>query len=298
MDRYRALSRYLKDKHGQRVGKISLDAGLSCPNRDGTISCGGCIFCDPQGAGSGAWARGVSIQGQLEKALAARGPGRYLAYFQAFTNTYAPVARLKEIWDAALAAPEIIGLAVGTRPDCLEDKTIDLLAAYAQRYEVWLELGLQTANDATLERINRGHTARDFAHAVRACRRPGLHVLAHVILGLPGEGEAEVLETARFLAGLGIDGVKLHNLYVHQGTPLARMHAAGEFRCLTLDEYAAWAVRFLELTPPEVVIHRLTAQPRPDRLVAPGWCLDKQAVLGRIRQLLADGQTYQGRLAV
>jgi len=256
------------------VAKISLDAGLTCPNRDGTLSRCGCIYCDEKGSGSGANEAGSSLAEQLETGLSrmtGRAP-KFMAYFQSFTNTYAPLAELKRIWDLALSPDEIMGLAIGTRPDCLWDDVLDALEQYARDHEIWLELGLQSAVDQTLTLINRGHTAGDFAQAVGRARGRGIKILAHVILGLPGEGERETETTARFIANLGIDGVKIHSLYIPKGTQLAAMYERGDFRCLDQEEYVGLAVKFLELLPEEVVIHRLTGDPDPGALIAPAWC--------------------------
>ena len=197
---YRDLNSYLKERFGQRVQKITLDAGLSCPNRDGRVGTGGCLYCNARGSGTGAWGRGQSIPAQMEAGMArlARryGAARFIAYFQSFSNTYAPVARLRELYEAALAPPQVVGLAIGTRPDCLGDDVLDLLAGYARDRLVWLELGLQSAHDATLARLNRGHDAACFSEAAARAAARGLPVVAHVILGLPGEGPRETAATA------------------------------------------------------------------------------------------------------
>ena len=295
--RYYSLNRYLRDRFGCSVAKISLDAGLSCPNRDGTLSDRGCIFCDEKGSGTGAARAGLSLAGQLDRGLTGlkRRADKFIAYFQAFTNTYAPPERLREMWDLALAPENVVGLAVGTRPDCLPDETLDLLAGYAQEYEVWLELGLQSASDRTLTLINRGHTAADFTQAVSRVRGRGIKVLAHVILGLPEEGEQDVLSTAGFVADLGLDGVKIHSLYVSSGTELADMYWQGSFRCLSREEYVRLAVGFLENIPSGMVIHRLTGDPDPARLIAPEWSLDKHRTIAFIRQRLEEMDTWQGQ---
>lgn len=287
----------MERRFGLRVAKITLDAGLTCPNRDGTLSARGCLFCDPKGSGTGAARLGLTVREQLDQGLARAGrrADKFIAYFQAFTNTYAPAAQLKALWDEALSHEDVIGLAVGTRPDCLPGEILDLLAEYARAKEVWLEIGLQSASDSTLVLINRGHTAADFARAATRAQERGLKVLAHVILGLPGEGETEMTATARFISNLGLDGVKVHSLYISKGTELARMFAKGRYECLSREEFARLAVLFLENIPPQMVVHRLTGDPDPAALIAPDWCRDKQRTLDLIRKKLEELDTWQGR---
>jgi uncharacterized protein len=205
-NRYYDLNSYFQRRFGHRVHKITVDAGLGCPNRDGTIGRGGCIYCNPQGSGTGAHAKGWSITRQLEASkppVAKRFKAKkFMAYFQAFTNTYAPVERLKALYDEALAVPDVVGLAIGTRPDCVDEQVLALLETYARTHLIWIEYGLQSAHDATLARINRGHDAASFTRAVSATAGRGINICAHIILGLPGDTEAHMRETARFIAGL------------------------------------------------------------------------------------------------
>lgn len=295
---YRDLNSYLKDRFGQRVQKITLDAGLTCPNRDGRVSTGGCLYCNARGSGTGAWGRGESIPAQLGAGMARLsrryGAARFIAYFQSFSNTYAPLATLRALYEAALTPPRVVGLAVGTRPDCLDDDVLDLLAGYARDRLVWLEIGLQSAHDATLARLNRGHDAACFRQAVLRAAARGLAVVAHVILGLPGEGPREMAATAEFLARLPVAGVKIHLLYVVQGSGLARLHEQGEYVCLTADQYVSAVADFIERLPPRLVIHRLTGDPHPEELVAPAWCLDKPRVMKLIREEFARRGSRQG----
>jgi hypothetical protein len=295
---YRDLNSYLKARFGQRVQKITLDAGLTCPNRDGRLSTGGCLYCNVRGSGTGAWGRGQGIPAQIETGMARLsrryGAARFIAYFQSFSNTYAPLITLRELYEAALVPPQVVGLAIGTRPDCLNDEVLDLLAGYARDRLVWLELGLQSAHDATLARLNRGHDAACFREAaVRAASR-GLAVVAHVILGLPGEGPREMAATAEFLARLPVQGVKIHLLYVVKGSGLARLYEQGEYVCLTEDQYVSGVVDFIERLPPHLVMHRLTGDPHAEELVAPAWCLDKPRVMKRIREEFLRRGTRQG----
>jgi radical SAM protein (TIGR01212 family) len=280
------------------VQKITLDAGLTCPNRDGRVGVGGCLYCNARGSGTGAWARGLTITQQLQEGMRRLqkryGAKRFIAYFQSFSNTYAPVPVLRALYEEALAFPEVVGLSIGTRPDCLPEEVLDLLADYAQKRLIWLELGLQSAQDATLERLNRGHDVACFTRAVHRAAVQGLEIIAHMILGLPGEGPAEVAATARYLAGLPLQGVKIHLLYVIRGSGLARLYEAGAYRDLTQEEYVSLVVDFLELLPSHIVIHRVTGDPHPEELLAPAWCLDKSRVLGLIREEFARRGSRQG----
>jgi radical SAM protein (TIGR01212 family) len=273
MKRYRDYNSYLREIFGERVQKIALDAGLGCPNRDGTISDKGCAFCDPLGSGTGAWINeGFTIPEQIARArryYRKRYDARkFIAYFQSFTNTYAPLSHLKTLYDQALVPEDVVGLSLGTRTDCVDRDVLELLAQYDRRSLVWIEYGLQSAQDATLSRINRGHDAASFERTVHLTRRYRLNICAHVILGLPGEDREMMMQTARFLAGLPIQGVKIHLLYVVEETPLAGLYKKGEFRCLERDEYAELVADFLERLPPGMVVQRLTGDPGRAELVA------------------------------
>jgi radical SAM protein (TIGR01212 family) len=295
---YRDLNSYLRERFGTRVQKVTLDAGLTCPNRDGRVGVGGCLYCNERGSGTGAWARGRSITAQIEEGIARLGRrygvSRFIAYFQSFSNTYAPVDTLQALYQEALAFPEVVGLSIGTRPDCLSPEILDLLAGLARERLVWLELGLQSAHDATLKRINRGHDVACFSQSVEAAAARGLEVVAHVILGLPGEGPEEMAATARYLGGLPIQGVKIHLLYVVRGSGLEGLYRAGSYRALEAGEYVGLVADFLELLPPHLVIHRVTGDPHREELVAPTWCLDKPKVLKGIREELARRGSRQG----
>jgi radical SAM protein (TIGR01212 family) len=299
--RYRDLNTYFRNLFGHRVHKITIDAGMTCPNRDGTLSTGGCIYCNAKGSGTGAFRDGKSIREQLEaakKRVVRRFKAKkFIAYFQSFTNTYAPVKTLKALYDEALAVPDIAGLAIGTRPDCINGEILDLLEGYAANHLIWIEYGLQSAHDDTLERINRGHAVASFTRAVAATRGRGIHICAHVILGLPGETRSQMLDTARFLAGLGIDGVKLHLLYVIRGTRLETLYNEGKFQCLGQQAYAELVCEFLEQLPADTIIQRLTGDPHPHELVAPRWALQKKETLDLINAILVEKDTWQGRLA-
>ncbi|MGE5838853.1 MAG: TIGR01212 family radical SAM protein [Deltaproteobacteria bacterium] len=300
MTRYRSYNSYLRELFGERVQKIPLDAGFTCPNRDGTISKGGCIYCDRRGSGSGAmtW-RGESLDEQIAKGMrwagGKYGASRFIAYFQSFTNTYGPVPRLRELYDSALKHEGMVGLSVGTRPDCVDEAVLELLAAYKDKFLVWLELGLQSSHDSTLRRINRGHDVACFDRAVAAARTKGLNVCAHVILGLPAETREMMMETARHLRGLPVEGVKIHALYVVKDTPLAGIYAKGDYRCLERDEYVDLVLDFLEQLPSNIVIQRLTGDPVLEELVAPLWVREKRRTLNLIWKRFEEGGSWQGK---
>jgi radical SAM protein (TIGR01212 family) len=299
-ERYRDFNTHLRALFGCRVQKISVDAGLTCPNRDGRVGTGGCIYCNARGSGTGAHGRGLSVTEQLEQgkaALARRYKARkFLAYFQSFCNTYAPLETLQRLYAEALNVPDILGLAIGTRPDCVDAPVLDLLQELARSRLIWVEYGLQSAHDITLARINRGHTFDQFQAAVAATRRRGgIRICTHVILGLPGETRRQMLATAETVAALGIDGIKLHLLYIIRNTPLERLYRAGRHSCLEQAAYVDLVCDFLERLPPEMVIQRLTGDPHPEELVAPRWSLKKSETLRMIQAALAQRDTWQGK---
>jgi len=301
LKRYRDFNSYLKDIYGERVQKISLDAGLNCPNRDGTISHDGCIFCDSRGSGTGALiSQGLSIDEQINDArkfIRKRYKAtKFIAYFQSFTNTYAPVSRLKSLYDQALAHDDIVGLSVATRPDCVDADVLDLLSSYQKTHLVWIEYGLQSAHDKTLKRINRGHNVASFQRSVLMANERGLNICVHIILGLPGEDRNMMLQTARFLSNLPVQGVKIHLLYVVKGTRLAGLYKKGDFRCLEQEEYVNLVIDFLEFLPAHMVIQRLTGDPLKSELVAPSWAKEKSESLRLIQNTFERRNTWQGRL--
>ncbi len=297
--RYNDLNTYLKNLFGCRVQKITIDAGLSCPNRDGTISTGGCIYCNARGSGTGAYAKGISVTDQLrsgKKALSRRYKAKkFIAYFQSFSNTYAPLDQLRRLYEEALSIRDIVGLSIGTRPDCVNEPILAMLQDYAKNYLIWIEYGLQSAHDRTLERINRGHDSQCFKKAVEVTKNRGIKICAHVILGLPGENRQHMLETADYLSEMEIDGIKLHLLYVIKGTKLESLLRQGGFRCLDQQEYADLVCDFLERLPQNMVIQRLTGDPHPEELVAPEWALKKSETLTLIRKTLEKRDSWQGK---
>jgi len=296
--RYNAFSDDLKRVFGCRVHRISVDAGFSCPNRDGTVGTGGCIFCGGKGSGAHGIQTGVPVVEQLEagkEVMTRKYKAKlFLAYFQAYSNTYAPAENLQRLYDEALAVDDVVGLIVGTRPDCLPPATIALLAEYSRKTYFWLELGLQSPLDRTLDFLGRGHDFSAFEEAVRSCKREGIRISAHVILGLPGETRNEMLDTAKVLNDLGIDGVKIHLLHVMKETPLAEKYARGELQLLDRDEYVGLVCDFLERLRPDMSIQRLTGDGGRDHLIAPLWSLQKFEVLNAIDYEMERRGSRQG----
>ncbi len=298
-NRYNDLNSYFRKAFGCRVQKISIDAGFSCPNRDGSISTDGCIFCNQKGSGTGAYAKGLTISEQIQngqKFIARRYKAKkFLAYFQAFSNTYAPCSHLKKIYDEALQQDKIVGLSLGTRPDCVDESVLNLLQEYARDYLVWVEYGLQSVHDETLLKINRGHDFKAFVKAVEATKNRGIKICAHVILGLPGENRDHMLKTAEVISKIGIDGIKIHLLYVIKGTKLETLYNSGKYKCLGPEEYATIVCDFLEIIPRSIVIQRLTGDPHPDELVAPAWSLDRNSTFKLIKEILEKRDSWQGK---
>ncbi len=296
---YYDLNTYLRNIFGCRVQKISLDAGLTCPNRDGHISRGGCIYCNSRGSGTGASLEGLSITEQILKGkefLRTRYKAqKFIAYFQSFSNTYGPYEKLKGLYDEACAIDDIVGLSIGTRPDCADESILELLEGYARRYLVWIEYGLQSIHDRTLAIINRGHDVNCFVRAVEKTKKRGIKICAHVILGLPFENRDDMLATATAVGAMGIDGIKIHLLYVIKGTRMEHLYREGTYRCLEQSEYVNLVCDFLELLPPDMVIQRLTGDPHPHELVAPEWSLRKNETLLLIRKTFEGRGSWQGK---
>jgi len=294
---YRSLSSYLRERFRRRIRKISLDAGLNCPNRTPDRH-GGCIYCSASGSGTGASFRGMALKDQIEsqmKIMTDRYQAQgYIAYFQSYTNTYGPVGKLKEIYDAILPYPEIVGLSIGTRPDCIDPKKLELISSYAPGREIWLEYGLQSADDITLKLINRGHDVKSFIDAVELTANFPLRQCAHVILGLPGEGPDHYRRTARLVSSLPITDIKIHLLYVVRGTPLESMLLAGNYTPLSREEYTNAVADFIANLREDIVIQRITGDPHPGELIEPKWALEKGKVRTAIHQALADQGITQG----
>lgn len=278
--------------------KITLDAGFCCPNRDGTISSGGCIFCDDGGSFSRAHSAKLSVSEQVMtgiETLSSRFKAqKFMAYFQAYSNTYKPVEELKQIYDESLCHEDVVGLSIGTRPDCVDIEKLDLIASYSDKYETWLEYGLQSMHDKTLKFINRGHDFETFLNTYKETKKRGINVGVHVILGLPGETKEDMLQTIKTLADLGVDGVKFHCLCVFPNTKLYDMYKNGEITLLEEDEYIDIACDCLELLPEKTTIHRLGGNGLQAIKVAPAWLNKKFEILNRIDDVLETRNSYQG----
>lgn len=289
---YRTLNEYYREKFGCKVYKLAIDAGFTCPNRDGTVGVGGCIFCS--GMGSGEFAEGLceSISRQLELAKrrveAKNKGGKYIAYFQSFTNTYAPVEKLKKLYYEAIEPEDIVGISIGTRPDCLGQEVVELLEEINKIKPVSVELGLQTVHEATVAYIRRGYVNQAYFNAVKRLRSAGLEVVTHIIIGLPGETEEMAVETTRQAVAAGTNGVKFHLLHVLKGTDLEKDYLAGKFECLTLEKYAAILKSCLAVLPPETVVHRITGDGAKRDLIAPLWSGDKKWVLNYLNRVLKN----------
>lgn len=287
---YISINDVLKDTFGEKIIKLSLDGGFSCPNRDGTCGIGGCSFCSETGSGEFAGSRSVSISEQIQEQIALLRPkwpsAKYIAYFQSFTNTYAPVERLRALYDEALAYPDVVGLAIATRPDCLSQEVLELLAEYQSRTYLWVELGLQTIHAHTAKRIRRGYSLDVYDHAMHELNRRGIRAVVHLILNLPGESAEDMHESVQYVVQSRAWGIKLQMLNILTGTQLAREYEEAPFPLMSADEYIALIRSLLALIPPTVIVHRLTGDGDKARLIAPRWVCNKRHVLNRINQPL------------
>lgn len=295
---YRSFNNYLRDTFGARVYRVPLDAGFTCPNRDGARAFGGCTFCDERGSGAPTIKTALSIKEQLDSGIArirARFKAhKFLAYFQAFTNTYAPEGILKELYDITLTHEEVVGLAIGTRPDCLDDNILTLLADYHKKTFLFLEVGVQTIHNRTLEVINRGHTAEEFFDVVERARKHNFRMATHLIFGLPGESEADMMETVTKVAPLGLTAIKIHQLCIYKGTPMEVDYLAGRLPVMEEDDYVRLVADALEMLPPDIVIMRLVAEGTKDEIIAPQWAFEKERIMQKIEAELNRRGTKQG----
>jgi radical SAM protein (TIGR01212 family) len=296
---YFAANFYLRQRFGVRVQKVSIDAGFTCPNVDGSVATGGCTFCDNRSFSPSRRLPRSGIAGQIDQSIARmrlryRKCHDFLAYFQPATNTYAPVDKLRRVYEEALSHNQIVGLVVGTRPDCVADDVLDLLEELAQRTYVCVEYGMQTMHDRSLDWMNRGHHHDAMIDAVARSRGRGFDIGAHVILGLPGESPDDMLATAREVARLDLDSVKIHNLYCVKNTPLADQVARGEVRLMDRAEYVRTLVDFIELLPPTMVVDRISGDAPPDYFIGPSWCLDKPAVKRAVLAEFTRRGSWQG----
>ena len=289
---YLSFNKYLKDKFGQKVYKISLDGGFTCPNRDGKAGTQGCIFCSKGGSGDFAESREMSITEQIEsgkkKVEKKIKSGKYIAYFQAFTNTYAPVEILRQKYEEAINHPDIVALSIATRPDCLGDDVLRLLNEMNKIKPVFVELGLQTIHQKSAKYIRRGYDLSVYNKAVRDLKKIGVNVVVHVILGLPNESENDMLETVKYVCESGANGIKLQLLHVIDGTDLAKDYEKGLFKTLEFDEYINLIVKCVKIIPKDIVIHRLTGDGAKKDLIAPLWSADKKRVLNAINKALRE----------
>lgn len=296
---YRSLDWQLRKQFGEKVYKLALNGGMTCPNRDGKIAAGGCIFCSAGGSGDFAADRRLSITDQIrfqKEALRDKKPARkYIAYFQAYTNTYAPVDYLEKIFTEAMDDKEVVILSVATRPDCLDGEILDLLGRLNQRKPVWVELGLQTMHEDTAAFIRRGYDRNCFERAVRGLRQRKIDTIVHVILGLPGEGRERILQTVEYLNGFDIQGIKLQLLHVLDGTDLGELYRKGKVPVMTMEEYIDIVIDCLEHLSPEITVHRLTGDGPKDILLAPLWSSRKRTVLNTIHSTMKARNSYQAK---
>lgn len=296
---YYSLNAYLKNTYGEKMYKIALDGGMTCPNRDGTLGTRGCIFCSRGGSGEFTPSRQLSVTEQIEAAkrmiCKKQKTGSYIAYFQAFTNTYAPVDYLERIFMEAILHPDVAILSIATRPDCLSEDILALLSRLNRIKPVWIELGLQTIHERSAEFIRRGYPLSVFEKALADLKERSLSVITHVILGLPHESHEDMLATVSYLSHSGIQGIKLQLLHVLEGTDLADYYREGNFEVLTFAEYLELLIDSLELLPPDMVIHRITGDGPEKLLLAPLWSLEKWQVLNSILDEMNKRGSYQGR---
>jgi radical SAM protein (TIGR01212 family) len=296
---YFAANFHLREQFGTRVQKVSIDAGFTCPNVDGSVATGGCTFCDNRSFSPSRRLPRAGIVGQIDQSLERmklryRKCEHFLAYFQPATNTYAPVAKLRRVYEEALSHPQVVGLVIGTRPDCVPNDVLDLIEQLAATTYVAVEYGMQTIHDRSLDWMNRGHHHDAMLDAMERSRGRGFEIGAHIMLGLPGESHADMLATAREVARLNLDAVKIHNLYCVKNTPLADQVASGEVRLLERTEYVETLVDFIELLPPTMVVDRISGDAPPDYFIGPSWCLDKPAVKQAVLAEFARRGSWQG----
>jgi len=297
--RYHTFNYHLKNTFGTKVYKIAVDAGFTCPNRDGTAGYGGCIYCNERGSGAEYLQKNLPLEKQIihgMKIIKRRyESSRFLVYFQPFSNTYGHPEKLKTLYDRALAFDEVAGICIGTRADCLNKEILDLLEYYSKKTYFWLELGLQSIHEKTLRLINRGHSYQDFLTVYHQTRKRNIRTCFHVIIGLPGETREDILETAREVARLKPEGIKIHSLYIEKDTALEKFYDEKPFKLFSKDEYIDILIEFLELLPEETVIQRVMGESNKTRLVAPEWILDKPAMLNMLDKELSKRDSWQGK---
>lgn len=295
--RYYDLKSYWRTMFGCTVHKLQIDAGFTCPNRDGRVATGGCIYCDSRGSKLRQQGPLPSVTEQIASGKKYYKPSasKFVAYFQTFTNTYAPVAKLRELYNEALSQEDVIGLSIGTRPDCLGPDVVELLAGYAGKHHIWIELGLQSIHDKTLKLINRGHNYQQFLDAINALSGTGLNICVHMIIGLPGENDEDVRTTARALAALPVNGLKIHSLLALSGTRLGELYRQDGISMMTKEKYVSLTADVLEVLPPRTVIQRLTADGYRDIFLAPAWARNKLDVQNAIGKELERRDSFQSK---
>jgi radical SAM protein (TIGR01212 family) len=295
---YYPFGDYLKERFGCKVYKVTIDAGFTCPNRDGKVGDGGCSYCNNMGFSANSRREPAPIRRQIEEGMAFMRQRykaeKFIAYFQAYTNTYGPIEKLKGYYDTAVEFDDVVALSIGTRPDCVPEPVLDLVQSYQDTHEVWVEYGLQSIHDSTLSRVNRGHDYASFLDALERTRDRGLKICVHVILGLPGESHDNMMATARAVAGMGIDSLKIHLMHVLKDTPLEKELKEGRFTPLEFDEYARLVCDFLEYIPPDVSIQRLTADGPREILLAPKWATQKRKTIAAIEAEFKRRNSHQG----
>ncbi len=294
---YLSANNFFKNKFGCKVIKIPINGGFTCPNRDGTKGFGGCIFCSEKGSGDFSCSSNLSILEQFEtmKQIMSKKwkNGKYLIYFQSFTNTYAPKEKLEKIFNEAVSLPDVVGISIGTRPDCINFETMEVLKNLSKRCYVTVELGLQTSNEKTAEFINRCYKNEEFENAMRLLKLAGIDVVCHIIFGFPNETKADMLNSVRYAVDNGIDGIKIQLLHVLKNTKLAEIYEKNPFKILTLDEYCDLVVSAVEILPKNVVVHRITGDGSKKLLIEPKWSANKKAVLNRLNEEFEKWQLLQ-----
>lgn len=297
--RYHSLNYFLRNKFGEKIYKISLDGGFTCPNRDGKVAKGGCTFCSSSGSGDYAGSRVLSITDQFEdrkKMMEKKWKdGKYIAYFQAYTNTYAPVEVLRKKYEEALAQENVVALSIGTRPDCLDDDVLDFLEEINKKTYLWVELGLQTINDKTAHNFNRGYDFEVFDRSLKKLQERGIEVVIHTIFGLPGETKEDMLKTVNYVAHSGAQGVKFHLLHLMENTKMAEQYREEKFELLSKEDYIDLICKGVAMIPQEMVVHRLTGDAPRSSLIGPMWSLKKWEVLNDIDRTLVENDIWQGK---
>lgn len=297
--RYNTLNSYYRELFGEKVFKVSLDAGFSCPNRDGTIGTGGCIYCSSRGSGDYAGDNKKNLKEQFREIRDRMhnkwGNAKYIGYFQAYTNTYAPAEKLLEMYNTVLEEEGVVGLSIATRPDCLPDDVLDVLEDIDTKTNLWVELGLQTIHENTQKIINRGHNYQEFLDGLEKLRQRNINVIVHIIVNLPGESKEDILETARAVAKLRVQGIKIHMLHLLKNTPMVKLYEEGNLSFISREEYIQIVADIIEILPPEMVIHRITGDGPKDILIEPKWTLKKWEVLNGIDRELKKRDTWQGK---